>query len=419
LHELHGDILDNTTDRNVSLLKNVNFIFFLVSRTASTLAYQMLAVAIGWHAYYITHSTFFLGLIGLFQFIPMFLLTLPVGHVADKYNRRMIAITCQIAETVFVAALALSTMTGHTGKLVLLGVITILAAARSFEGPSMQALMPALVGESAFPRAAAWSAATFQAASIIGPAVGGLLYAVSPEAVYFTSAFMLLSSGAALSFVRHEHPAKKSGPINLTSIFAGIHFIFSRPVILGSISLDLFAVLLGGATALLPVYADKILFVGPLGLGILRAAPAVGALLISFYLARRPVKRTAGRTMFTAVIIFGFATIAFALSKSFLISLISLVVLGGADVFSVVIRSSLVQIGTPDNMRGRVSAVNSLFIGTSNQLGEFESGVTAAWFGTVPAVLIGGIGTLIVAGLWMTLFPGLLKMDKMDKESLS
>jgi len=400
-------------------MKHVNFIFFLVSRTASTLAYQMLAVAIGWHAYYITHSTFFLGLIGLFQFIPMFLLTLPVGHVADKYNRRMIAITCQIAETVFVAALALSTMTGHTGKLVLLGVITILAAARSFEGPSMQALMPALVGESAFPRAAAWSAATFQAASIIGPAVGGLLYAVSPEAVYFTSAFMLLSSGAALSFVRHEHPAKKSGPINLTSIFAGIHFIFSRPVILGSISLDLFAVLLGGATALLPVYADKILFVGPLGLGILRAAPAVGALLISFYLARRPVKRTAGRTMFTAVIIFGFATIAFALSKSFLISLISLVVLGGADVFSVVIRSSLVQIGTPDNMRGRVSAVNSLFIGTSNQLGEFESGVTAALFGTVPAVLIGGIGTLIVAGLWMTLFPGLLKMDKMDKESLS
>jgi|ERR1035437_10145467 MFS family permease len=411
---MHG-----SDEESKSLLRNTGFLLFLSSRTFSTLAYQMLAVAIGWHAYFITHSVFFLGLIGLFQFMPMFLLTIPVGHVADKFNRRLIALSCQVIETVLVAGLAISTMTGHTGKYILLCVITLLAAARAFEGPSMQALMPALVGEAAFPRAAAWSAATFQAASIIGPAAGGILYAAKPEVVYITAAFMLLSSAAVLCFIKHEHRLSPAGPITLTSLFAGIHFIFSRPVILGSISLDLFAVLLGGATALLPVYADKILFVGPLGLGILRAAPAAGALLISFYLARRPVKKRAGYTMFTAVVVFGLSTIVFALSRSFWLSLASLVILGAADVFSVVIRSSLVQIGTPDNMRGRVSAVNSLFIGTSNQLGEFESGATAAWFGTVPAVLIGGIGTLIIAGLWMKFFPKLLNLKTLDKKSLS
>lgn len=409
----------NKDEKNESLTKNLNFMFFLSSRTFSTLAYQMLAVAVGWHAYYITHSVFFLGLIGLFQFIPMFLLTIPVGHVADKFNRRLIVLSCQIIETALVAGLAVSTMTGHTGKYMLLGVITLLAAARAFEGPSLQALMPALVSESEFPKAVAWSAGTFQAASIIGPAAGGILYAIRPEIVYFTAAFMLLISAAGVTFVKHEHAVRASGPVSITSLFAGIHFIFSRPTILGSISLDLFAVLLGGATALLPVYADKILFVGPLGLGILRASPAIGALLISFYLAHRPVKRKTGSTMFTAVIIFGIATMIFALSKSFWLSLISLIILGAADVFSVVIRSSLVQIGTPDIMRGRVSAVNSLFIGTSNQLGEFESGLTAAWFGTVPAVLIGGIGTLIIACLWMRLFPGLLNLDKLDKKSLT
>ena len=411
--------MQSSNEESKSLLKNTDFLLFISSRTFSTLAYQMLAVAVGWHAYFITHSVFFLGLIGLFQFIPMFLLTIPVGHVADKFNRRLIALSCQVIETVLVAGLAISTMTGHTGKYILLGVITLLAAARAFEGPAMQALMPALVGEAVFPRAAAWSAATFQAASIIGPAAGGLLYAVKPEVVYFTAAFMLLFSAAVLCFIKHEHRLSPAGPITLTSLFAGIHFIFSRPAILGSISLDLFAVLLGGATALLPVYADKILFVGPLGLGILRAAPAAGALLISFYLARRPVKKRTGYIMFTAVVVFGIATIVFAVSRSFWLSLVSLVILGAADVFSVVIRSSLVQIGTPDNMRGRVSAVNSLFIGTSNQLGEFESGTTAAWFGTVPAVLIGGIGTLIIAGLWMKFFPKLLNLNTLDKKSLS
>ncbi len=403
---------------NTSLLKNTGFMLFLTSRTSSVLAYQMLAVAIGWHAYFITHSAFFLGLIGLFQFIPMFLLTIPVGHVADKYNRRFIAVICQAAETALVAWLAISTLTGLTDKYILLLIITLLASARAFEGPSLQALMPALVGEAAFPRAAAWGAATFQAASILGPAAGGILYAVSPSAVYFTSAFLLLAASAVLMFIKHEHVVKTGVPATLTSLFAGIHFIFSRPAILGSISLDLFAVLLGGATALLPVYADKVLFVGPLGLGVLRAAPAVGALLISFYLARKPVKTKTGRTMFAAVAIFGLATIVFGVSRSFALSLISLVILGAADVFSVVIRSSLVQIGTPDNMRGRVSSVNSLFIGTSNQLGEFESGVTASWFGVVPAVLIGGIGTLLVVGLWMKFFPKLRDLDRLDKKSI-
>jgi MFS family permease len=402
-------------NKHTELSKNPDFMLLLSSRISSTLSYQMLAVAVGWHAYSITHSAFFLGLIGLFQFLPMFLLTIPAGHVGDRYNRRLVILFCQVIETILVAGLAISTMTGHTGKYVLLAIICLLAAARSFEGPSMQALLPVLVGDEAFPRATAWSAATFQTASIIGPALGGILYAIKPEVVYFTAAFLLLSAAAVLYFVKHNHTVDTGGAPGIASLFAGIHFIFSRPAILGSISLDLFAVLLGGATALLPIYADKILFVGPLGLGILRAAPAAGALLVSFYLARRPVKSGAGRTMFTAVAIFGIATIVFAVSRSFLLSLISLVILGAADVFSVVIRSSLVQLGTPDSMRGRVSAVNSLFIGTSNQLGEFESGATAALFGTVPAVLIGGIGTLIVAGLWMKLFPALLKLDKLNK----
>jgi MFS family permease len=405
--------------KNPSLVKNTNFLLFLSSRSFSTLAYQMLAVAIGWHAYFITHSVFFLGLIGLFQFIPMFLLTIPVGHAADKFHRRFLALSCQVIEAILVVFLAVTTLFGHTDKYILLGVITLLAAARAFEGPSMQALMPALVDEEAFPRAAAWSSASFQAASILGPAVGGLLFAVKPEVVYFTAAVLISASAFSLGFIRHEHKTRTSGPVSISSLFAGIHFIFSRRAILGSISLDLFAVLLGGATALLPYFADKVLFVGPAGLGLLRAAPAIGALIVSFFLARRPVKKNAGRTMFAAVAVFGLATIVFALSRSFWLSLFSLIVLGAADVFSVVIRSTLVQIGTPDDMRGRVSSVNSLFIGTSNQLGEFESGLTAAWFGTVPAVLIGGLGTLVVAVLWMKLFPELRKLDSLSKSSIA
>jgi MFS family permease len=279
----------------------------------------------------------------------------------------------------------------------------------------MQALLPGLVPGTLIPRAMAWYASAMQTATIVGPAVGGFLYAAGPTTVYVTAAILFLAAGLFIVLIRIEHLPSKHGPVSIESLFAGISFIKSRKEILGAISLDLFAVLLGGATALLPAYASDILMIGPWGLGLLRSAPAVGALTMSVFLARRPLRRRVGRTMFLAVAVFGVATIIFALSTSFILSLAALMVLGSSDVISVVIRQSLVQMGTPDEMRGRVSAVNSMFIGTSNQLGEFESGITAAIFGLVPAVLIGGVGTILVVLLWMRLFPQLAQIDSFDK----
>jgi len=264
------------------------------------------------------------------------------------------------------------------------------------------------------PRAVTLSSSAWQTASIVGPALGGFLYAIGTTTVYLTAAILFLGAGASISMIRTRRPAVRRLPVTLRSVFAGIHYIRTRPEILGAISLDLFAVLLGGATALLPAYAKDILQAGPWGLGLLRSAPAVGALAMSLALVRFPLQRRAGGTMFGAVAVFGAATIVFALSTSFQLSLAALAILGAADMVSVVIRQSLVQIRTPDEMRGRVSAVNSMFVGTSNQLGEFESGMTAAWFGIVPAVLIGGIGTLIVVVLWIRLFPKLARIDSLQ-----
>jgi MFS family permease len=292
--------------------------------------------------------------------------------------------------------------------------MVIMGASQSFYGPTMSAILPGIVPGRLFTQAAAWSASALQTASVIGPFIGGLLYNAGPPFVYFSAGIMLLLSGFLISSIRMERKIYKREPPSIKSIFAGISYIRSKPEILGAISLDLFAVLLGGATALLPVYAKDILKTGPTGLGLMRTAPAIGALIMSIFLARRPLHRKAGKTMFTAVLIFGLATIVFALSRSISLSLASLVVLGASDVISVVIRSSLVQLKTPDSMRGRVSAVNSMFIGTSNQLGAFESGITAAWFGTIPAVLIGGFGTIIVVIIWIFAFPGLAKADKLD-----
>ncbi len=278
----------------------------------------------------------------------------------------------------------------------------------------MQALMPGLVTAEFFPRAAAWFASATQTAVIIGPALGGFLYIFGPTAVYTAIGMLFLGASLLVFLVQTRQASPKIDRADLHSLFAGIAFIWSKPEILGAISLDLFAVLLGGATALLPIYAQDILIVGPVGLGILRSAPAVGALLMSVLLARRPLRHRVGRIMFMAVIVFGIATIGFAVSTSFVLSIAMLIILGTADVISVVVRSALVQLRTPDEMRGRVSAVNSMFIGTSNQLGEFESGLTASWFGTVPSVLIGGIGTIIVAATWMRIFPGLLHADRLE-----
>jgi MFS family permease len=390
-----------------------SFLFLVGSRASSTLAFQIQAVAVGWQIYALTHSTFQLGMVGLAQFLPMVLLNLVVGHVADHYNRRNIVATCQFVECGCAAFLATGSFGGWLTAPMMYGAIFVLGAARAFEGPSMQALTPGLVEKNQLPKAMALMSSFFQTAAIVGPALGGFLYALGPTACYSSTAALFLIGGLATSSIRMEYTVPRREPPTMKSIFLGINFIRSRPVVLGAISLDLFAVLLGGATALLPVFAREILHTGPWGLGLLRASPALGALLMSVTLAHRPLPGHAGKAMFGAVMAFGAATVVFAVSHWIPLSMLALFTLGASDVVSVVIRQSLVQLETPDEMRGRVSAVNSLFIGTSNQLGEFESGVTAAWWGTVPATVLGGVGSIVVAGLWMYLFPDLRKLDKL------
>jgi MFS family permease len=405
---MHPDLIPSVFDHRP-------FKLFLCARAATFMAFQMLAVAVGWQIYELTGSAMYLGLVGLAQFMPMFLLTLVVGHVADRYDRRSIARICQAVEGLAAGVLALGSFSGWQSKWSILIIIFIVGGGRAFEGPSLQALLPGLVPIKLFPRAAAWSTSAMQTATIVGPALGGFLYVAGPAVVYAAAGVLFLAASVFIALIRIERVPSKHEPVSIRSLFAGISFIRSRKEILGAISLDLFAVLLGGATALLPIYARDILVTGPWGLGLLRSAPAVGALTMSVFLARHPLRRRVGQSMFIAVAVFGTATIIFALSTVFILSLISLIVLGASDVISVVIRHSLVQIETPDEMRGRVSAVNSMFIGTSNQLGEFESGITASLFGVVPAVLIGGICTIIIVIMWMRLFPQLARIDSLDR----
>jgi MFS family permease len=375
---------------------------------------QMLTVSVGWQMYALTGSAFYLGLVGFMQFLPMVLLTLVVGHVADRFDRKLIVSLSQTVECLALFTLAFGCYQGWISKESLLVIIFFIGMANSFQAPTMQALLPNIVSEEVFPQAAALMASFSEFAVIIGPGLGGFLYALGPATVYTLTGILLLLSSIVVRFITLRTKKTTTEPGDLKTLFAGISFIKSRPVVLGAISLDLFAVLFGGATALLPIYASKILNIGSLGLGILRSAPAVGALLMSAFLAKKPLKKNVGRIMFTAVICFGLSTVLFAVSTSFILSIFALFILGASDVVSVVIRSTFVQMETPDSMRGRVSAVNMLFVGTSNQLGEFESGLTATWFGTVPAVLIGGFGSIAVAFLWMKLFPGLLHINKLE-----
>jgi MFS family permease len=397
-----------------SVFREPSYLRFWFARICSTISFQVAAVAVGWQMYALTHSTFALGMVGLAQFLPMLCLMLVVGHVADRFNRKTIISICQIFEG---TALALLALTSYLHRLHPTGIycaVAAIGAARAFESPTTQAMVPSLVEDASVPQAIAWSASANQTASIVGPALGGLLYAFGAHVPYMLCTFLfgiaaLLSSSIVL---KRRTPGK--APVSAKSILAGIHYIRERKNILGAISLDLFVVLLGGATALLPAYARDILHTGPWGLGLLRLSPALGALSTSVFLAHHPIRKRAGMRMFAAVILFGIATVAFALSRNIWLSMAILSVLGAADVTSVVVRSSLVQIETPDEMRGRVSAVNSLFIGTSNQLGEFESGVTASWFGIIPATIFGGVGSILVALIWMGIFPGLRKLQSID-----
>ncbi len=387
---------------------------FWFARVFTASGFQMLTVAIGWHMYSLTGSVLDLGLVGLVEFMPKILFILFTGHVADRFDRRRVAALCQCAQGLVALALLIGSTTGAITREMIFVVAFLLGTARAFEMPTTQALLPNIVPPGLFPKAVAAAASAMQSATIIAPAVGGLLFAFGAGWVYGPSVVLyLIALSLMLSLPSRQLPLKQK--VSLDSLLAGFRFIRSRADIFGAISMDMFAVLLGGATALLPVFAKDILLTGPWGLGLLRSAPAVGALLMSFWLARFPIERKVGPVMFTAVAIFGVATIGFGLSTSLWFSLFTLVVLGAADMVSMVIRGAFVQLQTPDEMRGRVGAVNGLFIGASNQLGEFRAGVTAAWFGTVPAVLIGGVGAIVVTGLWIKLFPTLAHRDRMHE----
>lgn len=398
---------------NVPLWRHRAFAQFWGARLAAGLGFQMLSVAVGWQVYAITQSAFDLGLVGLVQFIPSFVLALPAGHIADQLDRRRILVVCQTVELVAIALLALGGRAYPLHEHGIFALLFVIGVGRALAFPTRQAMLPSLVPEALLPRAVAMNAGAGQVATIAGPALGGLLYVAGPSVVYGTAAVLYLLATALLFRLRYDHVPPPRAPATLRTVFAGVRFIKARPVLLGVISLDLFAVLLGGATALLPIFARDILHAGPFGLGLLRAAPAVGALGMSLWLSRHGLDRKAGRIMFATVAGFGVATIVFAVSSHLWLSLLALAALGAFDMVSMVIRGALVQLDTPDAMRGRVSAVNAIFINTSNQLGEFESGVLAAWCGAVPAALIGGVGTLVVVALWAVLFPPLRNRDRL------
>jgi MFS family permease len=396
------------------LMQQRPFVLLWLARLVSTMGYQMLALAIGWQVYELTNSAFDLGLVGLIQFVPAVVLTLLIGHAADRYDRRLIV---RAAQSVYALAAMMITgalIAGVLNRDLLFGAVFLIGSARAFEMPTAHALAPTLVPAPLISRAvAAWTSAN-QMAVIGGPALGGLIYALSPVSVGVICLVFFVCSITLVGLVRTKGPAPAREPPTFASVLAGFEYIRTRRRLLGVITLDLFVVLLGGATALLPIYARDILEVGPTGLGLLRSAPAVGALITAIVLSRHPVERHIGHKMFGVVAVFGISTMIFAVSTSFPLSLLALAVLGASDAVSIVIRFSLVQIETPDAMRGRVSAINYLFVGSSNTLGEFRAGVNAAWFGTVASVLIGGIGSLLVAVLWMRLFPDLRKIDRYE-----
>lgn len=408
-----------------------DFFRLLRARVASTSANQMLMVALGWQMYDLTGSAWDLGLVGLAQFLPALLLTLPAGHVVDHHDRRQLLALSIAVQAGVAAVLTWGSLAAWVGSGTLLALSVLLGMARALQMPSLQALTPTLVPFKLLPRAVAASSSTMQAAIVAGPALGGLLYAAGPALagglsllgtadgahrgaalVYGVSAALLMLAVWGVLAIRHRAPPVPRGAPGWSSLTAGVRFIWGRPVLLGAISLDLFAVLLGGATALLPIFAKDILHTGPEGLGLLRAAPAVGAVIVGALLARYPLERRAGHWLMGAVAVFGLATIGFALARQFWLAFAFLGITGAADMFSVVIRQSLVQLETPDAMRGRVGAVNSVFIGASNQLGEFESGATAALLGPVGSVLLGGAGTLLVVVLWWRGFPALAQRDQ-------
>lgn len=403
------------TVSQLSPLSYPGFKRYWLSRVLVVFAIQMVSVAVGWQIYELTGDAFLLGLIGLVQFLPALALVLVTGSVADRYNRRRIIAVCMLAEAVCALALLAWTRTAPSVIWPVFALLALFGTARAFMGPAMQSLPANLVPLDVLPRAIAINSSAFQLATIIGPAAGGLAYGWSPEAAYAGAAIMLVF-GALLAFSIPK-PLQKTvpEPQSLDGLLAGFRYIWNQPVVLGAMSLDLFAVLLGGVTALLPAIAKDVLHVGPWEVGLLRSASGVGALAVSLWLVRNPIRDHAGVVMFAAVIVYGVATVAFGLSNATWLSCAALVLVGASDMLSVFVRATLIQIATPDAVRGRVNAANMTFIGASNELGQFRAGTMAAVIGTIPAVLVGGVGAVVVAAVWMRLFPQLRAVRQLDK----
>jgi len=399
--------------------RSLDYRRFLGSRLLSILGLEMVNVAVGWQVYALTKRPLDLGYVGLAQFLPPLFLTLPAGHAADRFDRRRVVLLCHLAFGVCSGLLAWLALTEIRTPVPIFGVLVLLGCARAFNAPAAQALMPSLLPEADFPNAVAWNSSTFQVANVVGPALGGVLYALfgNPEAVYVLAAALAVVDVLVLTAVKTRTGRMEKKAASWATVLAGVRYVWENKIVLGSISLDLFAVLLGGAIALMPVFAQDVLHTGAWGLGILRSGPAIGAGVVGLYLAAHPLKRHVGRTMLTGVAIFGATIIAFGLSRTLWLSVLILVVMGGADMLSVFVRLTVVQISPPPEMRGRVNAVNMLFIGASNELGEFESGLTAQWLGPVRAVVAGGIGTLLVVLAWTRLFPALVRLDRMPTGS--
>lgn len=386
---------------------------YLTARFIASIATQVQTVAVGWQVFRATGDPFDLGLVALSQFLPFVLLILPAGHVADRYDRRRIQLVTYVLLAACAAALFGLALSGNIDTGPVFAVMVLFGTARAFNHPVGQALLPNLAPIALFPRAVAVNSSLGQVATIAGPAIGGALVLFGEQVAFGLSLVLLVTAVVLVAGLRGGGRTEASTePVSWAALLTGVNFVRSRPIVLGSISLDLFAVLFGGAEALLPIYAGEILDVGPVGLGIMRAAPAVGAGVLAAVVAVRPIRRNVGRWMFGGVIVFGIATMLFGVSTSFPLSVVALIVMGAGDMVSVYIRHLLVQLETPDAIRGRVSAVNSVFIGASNELGEFESGITASWWGIVPAVVVGGAATLAVAATWTRVFPVLRRLDR-------
>ncbi|HUO33633.1 MAG TPA: MFS transporter [Candidatus Acidoferrum sp.] len=391
------------------------FVIYLLARWFIVAGLEMQSVAVGWQVYELTRRPLDLGYVGLAQFLPGILLFLVSGHTADRFNRKTVLVVCFCGYGLCSAMLLRIAFHGSPSVMWIYVVMVLVGVSRSFTGPASRAIMPQLVPLEHFQNAVAWNSTMFQSATILGPALGGVIYAAfrGPAAVYALALVGSITAAFLMMRVKTEQKARPREPVNWQTMAAGMKYIWSHKVILGSISLDLFAVLLGGAVALLPVYAREILKTGPWGLGLLRCAPGIGAAAMAILIAYKPLRRRSGIVMLWCVAGFGLFTILFGISKSLILSLIALGLVGATDMVSVIVRGVLVQIATPDEMRGRVNAVDMIFIGASNQFGEFESGLTAQWFGTVPAVVLGGIGTLLVTALWAWMFPELRNADRL------